>query len=438
MATIKFFVRKPKKDKNKYCNLNIRLINGRNIDIVTSVKMEVPYKLWSNKEQRPKPQMVSEERKKITQTLIDLEYFIHKGLNRNENHINREWLKKKISEFHNQNQIKEAYLLDYIDRFICEAETGERNFLYKTSGRKQWKNYHPRTIQRYKTGLRERVKNYERERKRRLSFEDINLKFYNDFLSFLEKRYLTNTIGNTIKLLKKIMGAAEKEKLHSNPVYRDEEFVKPEEEIENIYLNENEIYRLYKLDLSQIEYQERIRDVFLVGCWTALRYGDYSRLNENNITKTGKGIKVIRIKTEKTGERVEIPIKYELDQILKKYNYNLPKTSEPIVNREIKSLARKAGITDNVRAVVKEKDNNGEILKIDKIVSKCTRITTHTARRSGATNMYKAGIPAISIMKVTGHRTEKSFMRYICIDKEENAELLSKNDYFRWNLRKIK
>ena len=58
-------------------------------------------------------------------------------------------------------------------------------------------------------------------------------------------------------------------------------------------------------------------------------------------------------------------------------------------------------------------------------------VTSHTARRTAATNMYKAGIPAISIMKITGHRTEANFMRYIKLSKEENAEMLKGSSFFR-------
>ena len=57
-------------------------------------------------------------------------------------------------------------------------------------------------------------------------------------------------------------------------------------------------------------------------------------------------------------------------------------------------------------------------------------VSSHTARRTAATNMYKAGIPAISIMKITGHRTEAAFMRYIRISKEENAAMLADNPFF--------
>jgi hypothetical protein len=57
-------------------------------------------------------------------------------------------------------------------------------------------------------------------------------------------------------------------------------------------------------------------------------------------------------------------------------------------------------------------------------------ITTHTARRSFATNAYLQNVPTISIMKITGHRTEKSFLKYIKISQEDNANKLINHPFF--------
>ena len=51
-------------------------------------------------------------------------------------------------------------------------------------------------------------------------------------------------------------------------------------------------------------------------------------------------------------------------------------------------------------------------------------------RRSGATNMYLAGIPSIAIMKVTGHKTEREFMKYIKITEEQTTLELMSHLYF--------
>ena len=68
---------------------------------------------------------------------------------------------------------------------------------------------------------------------------------------------------------------------------------------------------------------------------------------------------------------------------------------------------------------------------VETVKQKFELITTHTARRSGATNMFNAGIPTIRIMKITGHKTEKAFMKYIKISQEENAKSLSDHPFFK-------
>ena len=52
-------------------------------------------------------------------------------------------------------------------------------------------------------------------------------------------------------------------------------------------------------------------------------------------------------------------------------------------------------------------------------------ITSHTGRRSFATNAYKRGIPTITIMAITGHKTEKAFLKYIKIKQEEHARIMA-------------
>ena len=65
-----------------------------------------------------------------------------------------------------------------------------------------------------------------------------------------------------------------------------------------------------------------------------------------------------------------------------------------------------------------------------KSLPKFKLISTHTARRSFATNIFIAGVPSISIMKITGHKSERSFLQYIRISQEENADNLIKHPFF--------
>ena len=91
------------------------------------------------------------------------------------------------------------------------------------------------------------------------------------------------------------------------------------------------------------------------------------------------------------------------------------------MNEYLKNIGSLAEIKDNLETSITKA---GERVKT--CYKKYELITTHTARRSFATNLYLDGFPAISIMKITGHKTERAFLKYIKITPEQNAELLRK------------
>lgn len=74
--------------------------------------------------------------------------------------------------------------------------------------------------------------------------------------------------------------------------------------------------------------------------------------------------------------------------------------------------------------------------KGDKIVTETKQrwqlISSHTARRSGATNLYNTKrLSTGDIMSITGHFSEKSFMRYIRNTKEDIANNIAGDIYFK-------
>ena len=165
-------------------------------------------------------------------------------------------------------------------------------------------------------------------------------------------------------------------------------------------------------------------DIFLIGCYTGQRFSDYSRINSQYIKEVNGG-KIIDMIQKKTGEQVLIPVRPELEAILKKYNYNPPRTHEQKVNERIKLVCKKAEINELIET---EEIKGG--LKVTQCIAKHLLIKTHTARRTGATLMFLAGIPTISIMKITGHKTEREFLKYIRVTKEETAQTLMNHPYF--------
>lgn len=268
--------------------------------------------------------------------------------------------------------------------------------------------------------------------KKDISFEDINLDFYESFMNYLVmvKKFAKNTIGRDIKNIKVFMNYANDKGYSTNQGHRHRKFKKIEETAETIYLNDKELETIYNKDLSDNPKLDRVRDLFIVGCYTGLRFSDLSQITPANFTNNGT---MLRVKTIKTGETVVIPLHWTIKEIFQKYDNALPRAiSNQKFNEYLKKLGDQAEIKENVTL---KKTKAG--LSFDKHYKKYELITAHTARRSFSTNMFIAGVPTISIMKITGHRTERAFMKYIKISQEQNANLLAKHKYFIKPLRVV-
>ena len=220
------------------------------------------------------------------------------------------------------------------------------------------------------------------------------------------------------------MRAAGEDGLSQNKDIERKKFKVITTEVHPIYLTQKEVETLYNLDLSENKILDVARDIFLIGCYTAQRFSDYSRINSQHV-KTVTGGKIIDLIQKKTGEQVLIPVRPELEAILKKYDYNPPHTYEQKANERIKLVCEKAKINELIEI---EEIRGG--LKVPQSKAKYLLIKTHTARRTGATLMFLAGIPTISIMKITGHKTEREFLKYIRVTKEETAQTLMNHPYF--------
>lgn len=189
-------------------------------------------------------------------------------------------------------------------------------------------------------------------------------------------------------------------------------------EVESIALNESELNQLAKLDLSNKPHLERARDLFLCGCWTGLRFGDLSRVRPENIQDG-----FIYITQSKTGDRVTIPLHPVVSEILQKYDGQLPPAiSNQKTNEFLKAIGQLAGLNDPIH----QTEIKGGIKRTVKR-QKWEMVSTHTARRSFATNLYKSGFPSPSIMKITGHKSEAAFMKYLKVSPDDHARLLQQH-----------
>lgn len=407
-------------------NLVYRLQNGERLKYSTGEKIKP--ELWDNENMRAS--ITGNSKQKSISKSINLQLGRYEGvISKIISYVEREKLNANLDFFRNEldkefkpenakkKNSKENDLVEYAKRYIDECKNGTR--LNKSNDR-----YSLGTCKQYHT-VYKLLENFAKGYKR-TKFDQLDIEFYKKFVTFLttKKNYAKNSIGTAIKNTKIFIKESYNDGLHSNLIFRHPDFKKTSEEVTNIYLNEEELQTLFNFDFSNNARLDRTRDLFLIGCYTGLRFSDFSHLTPDNITHDGR---ILTVFTQKTGVKVSIPINPQLQAILNKYEGIPPRAiSNQRMNSYLKEIGQLIDLTDTVQT---SKTIGG--LKVKKTFEKWQKLCTHTARRSFATNAYLAGISTIDIMRITSHKTETSFLKYIKITGEETAQRLLEHDHFK-------
>jgi integrase len=421
MASVNFYLKKPEKDKVK--SLIYLQFKYNNIKLVFSFGQTIDPKNWNSNKQRVKSNNhTTNDGKSSLNSLLDvLQSICEKTYNDEiKNGIPQSVLiKQKLNSYMNQNKVdvNKPTFYKLIDRFT------NNEIHFKGVEKKKV------TLEKYKTVLKH-LKDFELKARYPLDFDTINLDFFYKFLSFLKAKGLSkNTIAKIIQIIKTFMNEAVDLGYTSNMQFKNKKFTASWEETDAIYLTEKEILKLYKLDLSDNPKLEPVKDLFVFGCYVGLRFSDYSAIKPEHIISNEDG-KFIRIRTKKTNEQVIIPCNPIVLKLFEKYKKNQNKLptapSNQKFNEYIKDVCKIAKLVETGRLI---SDPNKELWQC---------VSSHTARRSFATNLYLEGYPPIEIMKITGHKTEKAFLTYIKVSKLDAAKRLGKHMSLKWSEKLLK
>ncbi|MGG5902269.1 phage integrase SAM-like domain-containing protein [Sphingobacterium daejeonense] len=311
--------------------------------------------------------------------------------------------------------------ISFFDSQIKLTREGKRVIL---KGKRKGHPYKKGTITSYEVS-RNLLHEYVTDRKlKKLDFSDITMDFYHDLQSYMfnDRKSSLNYFGKIIKDIKLFMGEAKAKGLHDTDAYASNTFIKTQEETDAVYLNVDQLEKIRQLDLTEHSGLANARDLFLLGAWTGLRFQDYSVLAQ----KARVMGNFIHIETEKVNVSVAIPILPSAREILDRYRledgtYAYPRPiSNQKLNDYIKIIAKMSGLANKIVLSVPEA---GKRVKV--AMPFYQAVDTHTARRSFATNMYKHyRLPALTIIKITGHTTESNFFKYIRMTPEESAQLI--------------
>lgn len=378
MANAKFYL----KDKNANNEtLILMFFNYNNKVFKYSTKISIQPRNWDNKICRVKKQssyslMLNKQIYNIENSIMN----IYHRIKINDRVLNNKILKEQLDISLNREEKEDFF--EYIKLYI-----EQKSELKKTTK----SDY----LQTYNT-----LKKFEKKTSYIVSFDSITLDFYNRFKKYIinDLDHSLNTFGKRIKTIKSIMNYATEIGINKNLEYQKSAFKVLSERTKSIYLTTEEINILKELNLSDsLAYA---RDAFLLMCYLGLRFSDYHKINKNSISNG-----FLDIIMHKTEESVSIPIHPYALEIIKKYNYDLPKTSNGRLNKMIRKVCKYAEIDNEVI-------NKGEIKK------KYQLVTCHIARVSFATNGYLSDVPIRDLMRITGHKKESTFLDYVQVKRE--------------------
>lgn len=316
--------------------------------------------------------------------------------------------RQRFDEEFKKIKIKDDFFRIY-DEFIQEKENDYSGNSISKSTKDRY-DYNKRLLQDFQ--------DYYKLKLRLGNFDD---KIYNKFLKYcIEiKDHSANTVHRNVGLLKTFLYWALSKKYTYNNNFIN--FKKPPKfRTDEIALNYQQVEEIYLYDFSKNKRLERVRDLFVFGCVTGMRFGNYSRISKQDIQ--GDFIRVVDLKSK--SKKLSIPLNSISKAILEKYNYILPNISNQKMNEFIKEVFKEMKFTEDIKKTMKYGDE-----LVDKKSEFWERISSHTARRSFITIMKNNKVPDKVIMSYTGHTSLEVFNNYYRPSEEDKVNYM--NEVFK-------
>ncbi|MDR5591668.1 tyrosine-type recombinase/integrase [Christiangramia sp. SM2212] len=245
-------------------------------------------------------------------------------------------------------------------------------------------------------------------------------KFYKKFTDFLYKKgCYDNYVGANIKHIRTFFNYLEYEKDFPTGGFHKMFYVR-KEEVDILVLSINQLKflihdEIFNLKLSPAE--KRIKDAFVFGCTTGLRFSDLFQLTLKNFEQQNSDY-YLKIKSQKTKTYSFIKLPEYAIEIFKAYCSNsvhkriFNPVSLYIFNKTLKNIGRKAGY---LQPIHKTRERLGRPIRTGADELRfCDKMSSHMMRRTAITTMLILGMPEHLVRKISGHGADsKSFNRYV-------------------------
>ncbi len=400
---VSFYPRKELKNQDGFMPIRMHITVDGSL-IKKSIKnVKVLEVHWKIDKQRIKPNIKKEkynfhlEYNKILDELTEKVVTIERNALLNNIKLTKDYVLKKLDE-----KVTVATEYDFFETFD--------EFINSSKG-----TCAQRTITGYRT-VYNFLKNFQEETSIKLSLQDIDLSTFDELRSyaFEEKEIKNNYFAKITNVLKRFLSWSFDREYHSNVAYK--RFSAPEDDIEVIFLTIDELLKLYNHKFVSSKYK-KVRDTYCFACFTGLRFSDLSNLKPSNIFSDH-----IKLNIKKTKEIDHIiPLNKYSQEILNKYKSTpfepIPIISSQKYNKYIKKCCEMAEIKTPI-TITRYNGSN----RIDITLPKHKLITSHTARKTFATNSLILGMDERVVRTITGHKKESTFSKYVNIANEHKKK----------------
>lgn len=421
MANAFYRLRKSKSKKPEIIYLGFRFGNDQ---LIYSTGIKILPKYWDFTKSRVKNVVDVWNKDDINTFLVELAEFVNSVSNSykaKKEELTKLVLKIEIDNYINPPQTPEKIsFYQFMDQYVEDLRTGKRLVRGNRIADKK-------TVQRYITA-KNRLVAFGEYLGNEITFDLWSEELWRDFIRYLtfEMKYKVNNIGFLQKQTLLYLKAAKKTKLIDDDWMDDVGIMSEEPDDVALYKDELELLEFY--NFSNNERYDKVRDLGLAGCFTGFRVSDWAQIHKDNFKITREGNKYIEIMPEKEGATPpSTPLHPTVERILDKYNGHLPIMAEQTFNRLFKEVCKIAGI--NEKSKIKYQKEGKVIVET---VEKWSQVSSHTCRRSFATNMYLDKVDPRLIMKTTGHTSEKNFLKYLKLNSSNSIDAIA--EYKKRNL----
>lgn len=235
------------------------------------------------------------------------------------------------------------------------------------------------------------------------------------FVSFLNEKLAKSSVKTYCAMLKSVFNIYNEEvKLPKG--YEDILSVKKDVS-QNTWLNDSEIERIIAY-IPANDTERLVKNQFIMGCVTGARHSDYMKFTRENVV--GERLVYVSIKTH---IQAEVPLSKVVERLIAEnemFYIAGKEVSDPTFNKTIREICRKLGMNERLKLY-----RAGEFVE----GAKYEFISSHTARRSFATNLYLRGADLYAISKMMGHSSVTMTEGYISCGLRDLSDNIL--DYFK-------